>query len=195
MNTGRKLLGLLAVGSALSSGCSTMSDTTKGAGIGGAIGTGAGLALGAATGNPRTGAVVGGLLGAGVGAAAGKASDDDKQERREVQQAVASATYAQAQAQLGMIDVVRLTQQQQSPDVIINQIHATGSTFKLATADLEYLKQNGVADSVIITMQNAQPRPVVVAPRRVYPEPQTVIIERPGYYYGPPRGYGYYRHW
>src|SRR5882672_3042118 len=82
-------IALLAAGSG---GCSTMDNTTKGAGIGGALGAGAGLAVGAATGNPKTGAAVGGLLGAGVGAAVGNDKDNQiAQQKRDIQYANAVA--------------------------------------------------------------------------------------------------------
>lgn len=191
-----RILVVCVLGSMFTSGCSTMSDTAKGAGIGGAIGTGVGLAAGAASGNPRTGAVVGGLVGAGLGGAVGNASDNEKQERREIQQAVANSQAAQAQARMGMADVIKMSQDGQSDSVIINQIHATGSSFQLTATDLSYLKQNGVSDAVIIEMQNARPRPTtVVSPRPVYVSGPPVVYAAPPpplVIYGRPRGY-YYR--
>jgi hypothetical protein len=108
---------------------------------------------------------------------------------------------AQAQAQqgqkMGMMDVVQMVQAGHDPQVIINQIRATGSTFQLSQADLDYLKAYNVPPTVIIEMQNARPAPVVVRqPRPVVVEqaPTTVIYERP--YYGPPVFVGgYYRRW
>jgi hypothetical protein len=169
-------LGLVGLG--LTTGCETMSHTTKGAGIGTAIGAGLGTALGAATGNPKTGAVVGGLIGAGTGAAIGNEMDREDQEKSEILQTQAAIAQAEAQAQagrLGMIDVVQLVQQGHSEAVIINQIQTTGSTFQLSNNDLAYLKSCNVPDSVIVAMQNARPRPTVVAPAR----PQTVIVREP----------------
>jgi uncharacterized protein YcfJ len=172
----------------LTTGCETMSSTTKGAGIGTAIGAGLGTAVGAATGNPKTGAVVGGLLGAGTGAAIGNEMDREDREKSEIRQTQATIAQAEAQAQtsrLGMIDVVQLVQQGQSEAVVINQIHSTGSTFQLSNNDLAYLKSCNVPDGVIVAMQNARPRPAVVAPAR----PQTVIIrEQPSVIYADPWG-------
>jgi hypothetical protein len=198
MNTRILILSALGLGSFLSSGCSTMSDTAKGAGIGGSLGTGAGLALGAATGNPRTGAVVGGLLGAGTGAAIGNASDNEKADRAAFQQAVATSNAQQTAGRVGMIDVVQMCNNGQSDDVVINQIRATRSTFQLSTNDLNYLRDNHVSDRVIIEMQNARPSATVVAsPRPVYVNPpQTVIYESapPPVVFVGGRG-GYYRRW
>jgi hypothetical protein len=197
MSTRTLILVALGTGAFLSSGCSTMSDTAKGAGIGGAIGTGAGLAVGAATGNPRTGAVVGGLLGAGTGAAIGNASDNEKADRREFQQAVATAQAQRAAGRMGMIDVVQMTQQGQSEGVIINQIRVTHSTFQLSANDLNYLKQCGVSNNVIMEMQNAQPGPTVATAQPVYVRPGPAMVYQPApvYVYG---GYGrpyYRRYW
>ena len=141
------LLGLVAL-AAGSGGCSSMDNTTKGAGIGGALGTGAGLAIGAATGNPKTGAVVGGLLGAGVGAAVGNDKDNQIQETREIQQATVAAN-AQAQQRMGMTDVIHMVQQGHDEQVIINQIRNSGSSFQLSANDLDFLKSNNVPPRVI----------------------------------------------
>ena len=190
------LLGLLAA-IAAAGGCSTMDNTTKGAGIGGVLGTGAGLALGAATGNPKTGAVVGGLLGAGVGAAVGNDKDNQIQDRRDLQQATAVAN-AQAQQRMGMTDVIHMAQQGHDEQVIINQIRNSGSTFQLSANDIDFLKTNNVPSRVIVEMQNAKGSAVLVRPARpiVIREEPTVIYRDPPpvVFVGSPRPY-YYRHW
>ena len=188
------LLSLVAL-AAGAGGCSTMDNTTKGAGIGGALGTGAGLAIGAATGNPKTGAVVGGLLGAGVGAAVGNDKDNQIQDKRDVQQATAIAN-SQAQQRMGMTDVIHMVQQGHDEQVIINQIRNSGSTFQLSPNDLDFLKTNNVPSRVIVEMQNSKPSAVLVRPSRqvVIQEQPTVIYRDPPpvvIYRGPPRGYYY----
>ena len=194
------LLGLVAL-AAGAGGCSTMDNTTKGAGIGGALGTGAGLAVGAATGNPKTGAVVGGLLGAGVGAAVGNDKDNQIQDRRDLQQATAVAN-AQVQQRMGMTDVIHMVQQGHDEQVIINQIRNSGSTFQLSANDLDFLKSNNVPPRVIAEMQNAKANPVLVRPSRpvVIHDQPTVIYRDPApvVFVGSPRPYyygGYYRRW
>jgi surface antigen len=187
----RLLVVLAAAGSLWTTGCSTMDNTEKGVGLGGLLGAGAGTAIGAATGNPKTGAVVGGLLGAGVGGAIG--ADADREERKEVRQAQAAAAAAAAPQQLGMMDVVKMCQQSVDPNVIINQIRNSGSTFNLSNGDIEYLTQCNVPPQVIAAMQAARPGMVVGAP------PPTVVVTRPppavivasGYYYGYRRPYWY----
>lgn len=186
--------GLLALAG---SGCSTMSNTEKGAGIGAALGAGVGTAIGAATGNPKTGAVVGGLLGAGVGGAVGNEAD-----QREKDQAEARAIETANARKMGLMDVVQMHASGVDSRVIVNQIRATGSTFNLSTADIQYLNDQRVPSDVIVAMQQSQAavhtrggRTVVVR------EPETVIYERPIYrpvYVAPPPvGFGvtYIRRW
>jgi hypothetical protein len=178
------IVAVLTVGA---SGCSTMDNTSKGAGIGGALGTGAGLAVGAATHPPLLGAAVGGLTGAGVGAAIGNDQDRVDQQKRDFQQATAVAN-AQAQQRMGMTDVIAMVQQGHDEQVIINQIRNTGSVFQLSPSDLNYLKQNNVPSRVIVEMQTARPV-LMAAPSVVYqpaPAPPVVFVQPRPYYYRRP---------
>ncbi len=173
---------LLVAITGISSGCATMSNTEKGVGLGGLVGAGLGTGIGALTGNPKTGAVVGGLAGAGIGGLVGNDVDRKDQQQRDVIQAQANAqAMAQVQARkMGMMDVVDMAMKGHDEQVIINQIHATGSSFQLSAADLDYLKQCNVSPRVIIEMQTSRPAPAV--PTRVIvrePAPATVIYERP----------------
>ena len=204
---GGVLAGLVAL-SAGAGGCSTMDNTTKGAGIGGALGAGAGTLIGAATGNPKTGAVVGGLLGAGTGAAVGNGMDREDKERREERQtavAVAQASAQASQQRLGVIEVVNMVRAGHDEQVIINQVRSSGSTFQLSPGDLDFLKDNNVPPRVIIEMQNARPAPVAYdrrprtvvvreQPTVVYQEPPPVVFVGPPPH--PPVIYagGYYHH-
>lgn len=199
-------LGSLGLASA---GCQHLSYTEKGAGIGGALGAGAGLAIGAATGNPRTGAAIGGLLGAGTGALIGSEKDEQVRRERDVIQAQAQATAAaQARQQrLGIADVIRLSQSGLEDQLIINQIHNSGSTFDLTPSDLEMLKNSGVSANVIAAMQAARPvSPITnrVVVRNPPPAVTTVIYEeappvvvRPVFVGPPPLIHGtvIYRRW
>ena len=197
---------LLVVAAAGAGGCSTMDNTGKGAGIGGAVGTGAGLAVGAATHHPLLGAAVGGLTGAGVGAAVGANQDQKQQDKRDIQyaNAVATAQAQQAQQRMGLTDVIHMANQGHDPQVIINQIRNTGSTFQLSANDLDFLKANNVPPQVIAEMQSARPAtgPVVVGPPRagvIYQDaPPPVVIYRrppppPAFYVG--YGWGPRRYW
>ncbi len=162
-------------------GCSTMNNTEKGALVGTGMGAVVGTAIGAATGNPRTGAAIGALGGAVAGGAIG--NEEDEKENR---YALAQASYERdaAQARLGLTDVVMLHQQGTTPNVIVNQIHSTGSTFALSTADIQYLTQQNVPGPVIEAMQNSRARPVVARER--------VIVREEPVYIGRPHCYPYY---
>lgn len=197
------VLGVLAF-AAGGSGCASMNNTEKGAVIGGGAGTAIGAGIGAATGRPGLGAVAGGLVGTATGALVG--NDIDKREQRD-RDAAQAAALAEAQAQrqqIGVFDVIRMAQEGQDDQVIINQIRSTGSTFQLTPSDLSSLKQNGVSARVITEMQVArapvrparvivrEPAPVIYEPGPVYVRPAPVVVVGPprpyygggGFYYG-----------
>lgn len=173
-----------------SCGCSTMNNTEAGA-LGGSIFGGAlGTAIGAATGHPLAGAAI----GAGTGALAGGAigASEDRAERRHAQ-AVANHIN---NPPLSVADIVRLSQNRQVSDqIIIQQINASGSVYNLSAADIEFLKQNGVSDAVVLHMQARHPGMVRVAPANaVYVEPMPPPPVSVGFGFG----YGYgprCRHW
>lgn len=156
----------------LATGCSSMSNTDKGAIGGGLIGAGTGAAIGHALGNTGAGAVIGTGVGMIGGALTGNAIDK-AEHKAEVAQAQADA--AVAARQVGMTDVVSMAQQHISDPVIIQQIRSSGSVFHLSANDIGYLKANGVSDRVVMEMQATATRPVV---RPVY--------GRPVYVYEPP---------
>jgi hypothetical protein len=165
----------------LACGCSTMSNTEKGVGLGGAIGAGTGAIIGHATGHTGAGA----LIGAGVGALSGGLvghAIDSSEAKTQAQIAAASAS-----GPLGLTDVAQMAQQHISDEVIIQQIRTTGSVYHLSPSDIDYLKQNGVSDAVVLEMQATATR----YPRRVYtaaPVYQPVVVyEQPP---PPPVGVG-----
>ncbi|CAN5365468.1 hypothetical protein BH11PLA2_BH11PLA2_42620 [soil metagenome] len=178
------IITLLAAGL---TGCEHMNNTEKGAVVGTGMGAIAGTAIGAATGNPRTGAAIGALGGALVGSSIGNAED-----KKENAAAIRQVTHERdaAAVRLGITDIVTLNQQGTDPDVIINQIRSTGSSFNLSTADIQFLTQQQVPGKVITAMQTARPTAVVVPRQQVIIQEDPVIIERP--YYGPYYGRGYY---
>lgn len=151
-------------------GCSSMSHTGEGALAGGAIGAGTGAVISQATGGKAgTGAVVGGLAGALLGGAIG--NEADQREKRAMQaQAAANAS------QVGITEVVQMTKDGQSEEVIINQIRTSRAPIQLSAGDLQYLRQNNVSDRVIVEMQNHQ---YGMYPRRGY-------IAQPVYVVTPP---------
>jgi hypothetical protein len=135
-----------------------MSNTDQGILGGGAIGAGTGALIGNATGHAGTGA----LIGAGVGALTGGliGNSEDQREKK----AVEAAAAAQAQRQIGLMDIVTMTQQHISDPVIISQIRTSLSVYQLSAQDTIWLKQNGVSDAVITEMMATAQR----FPRRIY---------------------------
>jgi uncharacterized protein YcfJ len=181
-------------------GCNSMAGT--GAVAGGGIGAATGALIGHATGNPKTGAVLGTALGAGIGTAIGADADERKQKREDnIRLAEANAAAANApqfNGPLGMTDVIALSEQGVSDDVIISYLRQTNSTFRLSPNDLAYLREKKVTDRVVTEMINSTNRVAIrpaPAPRTVIVQepPQTVIIERPWrpYYYAPPPPLGF----
>src|SRR5436305_10979657 len=149
MRTVRLIFGLLP-GMLLATGCSSLSQTEAGAVGGGLLGAGAGALIGSATGHTGAGAAI----GAGVGALAGGVTGNAVEESEKRTQAqIQAATAAQARAQLGLVDVATMSQQHISDSVIISQIRTTGSVYRLTATDINWLKENGVSDPVIMEMQ------------------------------------------
>jgi hypothetical protein len=199
-------IGLLAALACISagSGCASMNHTEQGALTGGVIGTGAGTVIGAATGRPLLGAALGAAVGTGAGALVGNEADKDDARRKDIAQAAALEDARYQQQRMGVSDVIRMTRDNYSPQIIINQIRTTRSTFDLTLSDLDMLKNNGVSDSVIAEMQAARGAPApakvyVREPRQViyepYPPPPVVVRPAPVLVVGPPRPYYYRRYW
>jgi len=182
-----RLLAAAVLPALLTCGCAGMSNSEKGALAGGGIGAGLGGIIGHGTGHTGLGALAGGAIGAGVGGIAGNQAD--KEERRQEVQ-LATATAAAQRAPLGLTDVVNMVQQHITDDVIIGQIRTTGSIYRLSPSDINWLKQNGVSDAVVMEMQATATR----YPRRMYSATPVYVVEP-----APPPvsvgvGFGYYGH-
>jgi hypothetical protein len=180
----------------LSCGCSSMSHTDKGLLTGGAIGAGTGAIVGNAVGNTGAGALIGGGIGAVTGALVGNSVDtaEKRAEDRAVQRATATQV-AVAAPTPSLEEVASMAQQHISDTVIINAVRQSPAPYHLASNQIIWLRQQGVSDAVISSMQ-AHAAPVrVVGPPVVYaPPPRPVyVIHEP-----PPRvgvGFSYGRRW
>src|SRR5262245_35694055 len=99
----QKWLGNVVVGSVvLLAGCSSMSNTEKGAGAGGLIGAGTGALIGSATGHTGAGALIGGAVGAVSGGLIGHGVDEAEHR------AEARAAAIPPRGPLGLTDVVQM---------------------------------------------------------------------------------------
>src|SRR5262245_36830456 len=128
------LLGAASLLASLGTGCASMSHTDKGALAGAGLGAAAGGLIGSTKGNAGAGGALGAIGGALVGAAA-----DENQRKTE-----AAIAAANAPPPLSLEDVVRLSQNGSSDEVVIGQIHNTGSVYRLNADQILYLQNNGV---------------------------------------------------
>jgi hypothetical protein len=172
----RKLVGAAVLPLLLACGCESLNHTENGALIGGGGGALLGTLIGGATGHAGVGAAIGAGAGALTGAAIGHA--EDNHEKRVANQA------AQARA-MALNDVVQMTHDHISDAVIISQIRSSSTVFYLSGAEINWLKQNGVSDAVIVEMQQTAYR----YPRRVYRE--APVYAEPVYVYEPPPPVGF----
>lgn len=159
------------------SGCRSPYYADRGALLGGLSGAGIGAAIGDASGNAGPGAVLGTAIGTMAGAAIGDSIDADlARSRAEIEARMGR----QMQGAAKIEDVVAMTQAGLSEDVIATHIRASGVAQPLQVGDLIYLRNQGVSDFVIQTMQQtpqpqvAQAAYVAVAPP---PPPRAVIVE------------------
>ena len=180
---------IMMAGAVLSSGCSSMNNTERGALGGGAFGAAVGAL--ADSKHPGTGAAIGALAGGTIGGLAGNAADQDE---RRIKQAQAYAAQP-VQGPLNLQDIVDMVRRGLSDDVVRNQIRASGTRYNLAPTDVSWLHDNGVSDAVIKEMQNTMYRRG--GPRAVYVDQgydPVVVVPPPRPVYGPSFGFGYYRY-
>lgn len=171
-------------------GCSGMSKTAQGAGIGAGVGAGAGAIIGQASGGKAgkgalIGAAAGGILGGAIG------NEEDRKDKEALQDRVKAAEHTRDETlkavkpKLSLEEVVKLTQDGVSDDVIINQIRTTKSRYELTTEQISYLRSYNVSNVVIKEMQNRRANtydePVYRRPREVYVEPPPPTVVRPVY--------------
>src|SRR5262249_42749111 len=144
-------------------GCQNMNNTQSGA----LLGTGLGATTGAIIGNASGHAGGGALIGAAAGALAGGLVGNAEDAREERDAAVAHAQFEQARA-AGIAqavteeEVVNMTHNGVSDAVIMNALRTRGCRWNSSPDNVIALKQRGVSDSVIQTMQNTGLRPIPV---------------------------------
>src|SRR5262249_20158966 len=136
---------------ALGGGCQSMSNTDKGVLTGGALGTGAGALIGSATHHTGAGAVLGGVVGAIAGGLTGSAIDNS--ERKQEARTAAAVAAASQPPPLSLEDIQKLSASGTRDDIIINQIRASGSQYRLTADQILWLQTYGVHDAVIREMQ------------------------------------------
>lgn len=162
----------------VSSQVAAQGNTQRGATVGGIAGAVAGAAIGDHNGETGAGAAIGGIIGAFTGGLLGNAEDKQQtyQSQRQYQQSQRQLHEYQRTA-VSSQDVVAMTRQGLSEQLIINQIQQRGIQTQLQVADIIALHQQGVSESIITAMQQAQHRPNsrnnFTVPATRNPTPQT----------------------
>lgn len=185
-------------------GCRTANHAETGGLVGAGFGGVVGSMIGSRSGHSGTGALLGAITGAVVGGLAGEVED----ARDERDAAVAQAQYERHMSaqSVSNLDLITMSQAGLSDQVIVNAVQTRGGQFDLSPNAIIELKNRGVSDYVILTIQQLNGRrpatTTIVTPSRiVYVEPRPTIGvgfmvgSRPHYhsgYYGRP--YGRYSH-
>ncbi|QDT69647.1 hypothetical protein MalM25_25860 [Planctomycetes bacterium MalM25] len=167
-------------------------DTAEGTITGGALGAIAGALIGGSEGKSPEGA----LIGAGVGALTGNlfGRSKDAADRAQAANGYALTQQANQRAQalaVSNYDLVQMTQAGLGETVILGAIQQRGARLDLSPQGLIDLKRSGVSDRVIVAAQQAATSAGAVVPppgqALVRPVAPAVVVERPVYYYEPPR--------
>jgi len=188
----RRFTLLLLTLATLTTGCATGSNAEFGTGLGAVAGAVTGAAIGKKSGNSATGALLGAGVGALAGSAVGQAVDEDRERSRMIERRIGR----RLAGAVTINDVISMTKADLSDEVITGQIRSNGVARRPLTEDVIALKQNGVSDAVIQSLQQT-PHPV----ERVRPVSQPVIVERHYHsapavpvFVGPPRRVRHYYH-
>jgi hypothetical protein len=174
-------------------GCTTPPGPNQvgGTAVGAATGALAGAAIGHSGHHTAGGALIGGTIGALAGALVGKEIDE------------ATRTHVVQGQPLTLEDIKALARANVRDDLIIGQINATRTVYRLTTAQILELKNAGVSDAVIDYMINTPTAFAAPPPARAYnyyyvdPTPYPYFVYPPPLfwhpYYGGPRHYRHHR--
>jgi len=134
-------------------GCQTTQNTkaVEGALIGGLIGAAGGGIIGHQDHHGGEGAAIGLAAGAVTGAIIGSQMPQSAQPGQPA--AAQPVQQAYNPNQMTIQQIVDFTKQGVNEAVIIDKIHISNSRFALSAADIDYLKKQGVGQSVINAMQ------------------------------------------
>lgn len=163
-------------------GCRSPYRSDQGALLGGLGGAGVGAIVGSQSGHPGAGAAIGAAAGALTGAVVGNELDEiDARNRAMIEQQMGRKVNASA---VTIRDVITMSQAGVGEELIATHVRVHGVAAPPTAQQVIELKQAGVSDRVIQSLQTATP-PVAAGP----PPGAPVIVEE--HYYGPPRAYYY----
>lgn len=175
----------------------TRNDTAEGTVVGGGLGAITGAIIGNQSGKSGEGALIGLATGAIAGRLLGKSKDQQDAYNNSLgYQQAAQANAQVAAAAITNYDLIRMTQAGVGDDLIISTVRSRGSRLDLSPEGLIALKQAGVSDRVVLSIQGANAyaaqAPVVSRPAR------PVVVVEPSYHppviYHSYRPRPYYRH-
>lgn len=164
---------LSLAGTLLTAGCYTpdgRTDRTAGGALAGAaIGAGTGAILGSATRHAGEGALIGSAIGAFSGALIGSSIDQAERERLETEYPRTWSRVERGQPLL-LADIKALAAAGVSDEVIISQIRASRTVYRLSATEIIDLHDAGVSNQVIDFMVNTPGLypPSAPPPRRYY---------------------------
>ena len=121
-------------------GCETMDSGTK---KGAAIGAITGAAVGGIAGHQSGHGWEGAAIGAGAGAVGGGLMGRAMEKKGAPGQEGGPAVY------LSPTQIVEMSKDGVPDEIITDEIDRTGSTYKMSSETIQYLKDNGVSDQVI----------------------------------------------
>jgi hypothetical protein len=177
-----KSLIVLSVLSLLASACYGQwpyENRDRGLALGALMGGVTGGVIGHQSGKTAPGALIGGAVGALAGAAIGDSVDTKIAQNNAAWE---QRAIAQQQSQAVTIqDVIAMSQARLSDTVIATHIQTHGVAVRPQASDLIVLRNAGVSDAVISTMQTAPLAVAVVPPPMAY---RNVIVRE--HYYPPP---------
>lgn len=175
------LFGIVIVTLAALSGCRSPYYGDRGALLGGATGAAIGAAVGEDSGNAVPAAILGAGIGAITGGTIGDSIDADMaRSRAEIEARMGRQMSGAVTPQ----DVIAMSQAGLSEDVIATHIRANGVAQPPGVNDLIYLRNQGVGDHVIQTLQQTPPRSAGAVYASAPPPGGPVIVEH-HYGYGP----------
>jgi uncharacterized protein YcfJ len=134
--------------------CGCQNNTQTGAALGAGAGSLAGAIIGNQVGHKGAGALIGGLTGGLTGAALGN-TQDVKNERDAAMNHAAQAQANQRAAQRALTnsDILTMSQNGLSDEIIINSIRTRGGRFRTNSEALIALNQAGVSQQVVMEVQ------------------------------------------
>jgi hypothetical protein len=150
----KRCFAVIASFALLACGCQSANNKAgEGTVVGGVLGAGAGAIIGNQSHHAAGGALIGGALGALGGALVGSNVPKNQQPQAQAGYEPQPGYQSPYSQQISIDEIVTLTGQGASDEIIIDRIKATNSRFTLTEAQIASLKSKGVSQAVINAMR------------------------------------------